>query len=121
MLARLFPREPPPIMRIFRLPSKGMEDELVVFGRAVACPVRLDLLRVLGDQGMTVTEAAAAIGVAPSTAFYHYKVLINAGLVARKGRRRGCRYVWPDHTWDLVRRQRKVTSEKSNQLNLEPV
>jgi len=93
----------------------------VVFGRAVGCPVRLDLLRVLGDQGMTVTQAAAAIGVAPSTAFYHYEVLVEAGLVKRKGRRRGCRYVWPDHTWDLVRRQRKVMPEKSNELTLEPV
>ncbi len=76
----------------------------MVFGRAVGCPVRLDLLRVLGDQGMTVTQAAVAVGVAASTAFYHFEVLIEAGLVKRKGRRRGCRYVWPSHTWDLVRR-----------------
>jgi DNA-binding transcriptional ArsR family regulator len=95
-----------------------MEDPLVLFGRAVGCPVRLELLRALGDQGMTVTEAANSVGVAVSTAFFHLRVLTEAGLVMKRGRRRGGRYVWPRQTWDLVRRDR---GEKSNQLNLEPV
>ena len=90
----------------------------MVFGNAVGCAVRLELLRVLGEDGLTLTQAATAVGVAPSTAFHHYKVLVDAGLVSKRGRRRGCRYVWPSHTWDLVRRDR---GEKANQLNLEPV
>ncbi len=80
-------------------------DPILTFGRAVGCPVRLDLLRVLGEDGLTLTQAAALVGVRPSTAYYHYEVLIGAGLVRRKGRRRGCRYVWPDERWDLVVRE----------------
>ncbi len=121
MPARPFPREATSNVRIFRFFSKDMVDQIVLFGRAVGCGIRLELLQVLGDQGLTVTQAAAAVGVSPSTAFYHYKVLIEAGLVKRKGRRRGCRYVWPDHTWDLVRRRRTGMHEKPNELTLEPV
>jgi DNA-binding transcriptional ArsR family regulator len=83
-----------------------MEDPFVLFGRAVSCPVRLELLRVVGDKGLTVTQAATAVGVAPSTAFFHFQVLLDAGLVRKKGRRRGCRYVWPDQAWALVRKDR---------------
>jgi len=107
-------------MQILRFFSYSMQDELVVFGRAVGCPVRIALLRVLGNDGLTATQAAAVVGVAPSTAHYHYKVLIEAGLVTKRGRRRGCRYMWPAHTWDLVRRKRKVMAEGPNELNLEP-
>ena len=81
-------------------------------------------VRVVGDAGLTLTQAANMVGVAPSTAFYHYRILMNAGLVKRKGRRRGARYTWPEHTWALVRQDRLKGGpprEKSNGLNLEPV
>jgi hypothetical protein len=40
-----------------------MEDDFVKFGRAVSCPIRLELLRALGDDGLTLTEAAYSVGV----------------------------------------------------------
>jgi len=89
------------------LPSHYMDDmddisRFVVFGQAVGCAVRLALLQVLGEEGRTLGDAARRVGVSASTAHYHYGVLIRAGLVKRKGRRRGCKYTWPEARWALV-------------------
>ena len=94
--------------RILRFSSKDMDDvddQFVLFGHAIGCPLRLALLRVLGEDGLTLTQAADVVGVAPSTAFYHFSVLMGAGLVKRKGRRRGSRYTWPEKRWELVCRE----------------
>jgi DNA-binding transcriptional ArsR family regulator len=82
-------------VRIVLFLANWVDDPLVAIGRALANPVRLELLRVLGEEGLTLSQAAELVQVARSTAHFHYSVLLQAGLVMKKGRRRGCRYHWP--------------------------
>ena len=90
-----------------------MDDYLIVeIGHALGCAVRFRILRILGETGLSPTQAARIVGVTPATAHRHLGVLVRAGLVERKGRRRGCRYRWPRHRWELVCRD---TAEEEHQ------
>jgi DNA-binding transcriptional ArsR family regulator len=77
-------------------------DRYLVIAQATACPSRLDLLRLLGERGLTLTEAARQAGLASSTACYHLSVLVNAGLAVRAVRGRKSVYRWSPHRWQLV-------------------
>lgn len=70
-----------------------MEEATVVTAlAALAQPVRLRVFRALvgaAPQGLTPSELAQALAVAPSTLSFHLKALMHAGLVTqeREGRR----------------------------------
>ncbi len=74
------------VLHFFRCGSKAVN--LLVIARAVACPSRLLVLQLLGEDGLCLSEAARQAGIAVSTAHHHLAVLIDAGL-ARKGRSAG--------------------------------
>ena len=82
-----------------------MSDQLLQIATALGNPTRLFLLRALGDNGLCLTEAAAAAGIAPSTASFHLDHLVAAGLATKRrvGRRRV--YAWPRWRMELVFRE----------------
>ncbi len=77
-------------------------DRYLVLSRATACASRLELLRLLGEQGLPLTEAARRAGLAPSTACHHLAVLVKAGLATRTVRGRKSIYRWSARRWQLV-------------------
>jgi len=74
-------------------------DPLINIARAVSCPVRLELLRLLGPHGRGVTDVAREMGIAPSTAAFHIAVLVRARLAVRRGK--GARR--PTYSWGSLR------------------
>jgi DNA-binding transcriptional ArsR family regulator len=78
-------------------------DKFLIIARAVACPTRFQLLRLLGEDGMSVTNVADDMGLAPSTVSHHLTVLVKAGLVAKTVKGREAIYRWSRNRWQLVR------------------
>ncbi|HRW19278.1 MAG TPA: helix-turn-helix domain-containing protein [Dermatophilaceae bacterium] len=70
--------------------------------RAVAHPVRLDLLSLLTGAELSAAEAARELGITQANASYHLRVLRAAGLVEVAGRERvnGGLAVRYRHPWD---------------------
>ena len=69
-----------------------MSDDVTVLRdpkrwKAVAHPLRLGILRVLGDGAMTNEELARALGKPSGALFYHTKRLLDAGLLEPAGTR----------------------------------
>jgi DNA-binding transcriptional ArsR family regulator len=82
-----------------------MDDfkKLTILARAIAVPARLHLLQVLGDNGLALTDAAAAVGISPATAHHHLDVLTKAGLVSKVTKGRSAIYRWSRSRWQFVR------------------
>jgi len=82
-----------------------MDDfkKLTILARAIAVPARLHLLQVLGENGLALTDAAAAVGISPATAHAHLVVLQKAGLVSRSVKGRKVIYGWGRSRWQFVR------------------
>ena len=76
--------------------------------RAVAHPIRIALLEVLGTEGpLTATEAGERIGESPTTCSFHLRQLAKYGFIEEvagvAGRKRPWRLVQRGH--ELLRRQ----------------
>lgn len=50
-------------------------EKVVTVARAIACPTRLRILRLLGERGLSVSEAARLSNVSVSTVAFHLAVL----------------------------------------------
>lgn len=61
--------------------NKDETEDILELSNALASKVRLDFLRQLINNPMTITELAKANGMANSTVIFHLNVLVNAGLV----------------------------------------
>lgn len=62
------------------------DDDLANLMRALGHPVRLNILRILGEQGRSdccCTDVIQCLSLAQSTVSQHIKVLLDAGLVER--------------------------------------
>jgi DNA-binding transcriptional ArsR family regulator len=77
-------------------------DKLVVISRALACPTRLGILRLIGDNGCSLTMAAHTAGLSVSTTAHHLSVLVEAGLAIKTVRGRESIYRWSRNRWQLV-------------------
>ena len=77
-------------MQIAPLPSpepRKLTDPRAM--RAVAHPVRIALLEVLGTDGpLTATQAGEHIGESPTTCSFHLRQLAKYGFIEEVGRRR---------------------------------
>lgn len=86
---------------------------------AVACPTRLRILQLVGEQGLCVAEVASEVHTARSTASYHLSLLLRAGLVERSKRGRERVYRWgPERVpllWERVPRQEGAPADSSMQ------
>lgn len=80
----------------------GTTGDLLTIAQALACPVRLYLLQVLGPEGKHLSAAAADAGVSASTAHHHLDRLMKVGLAKKSYRGRRCIYRWSDTRWSLV-------------------
>ena len=76
--------------------------KLVIISKAISCPTRLHLLGVLGPEGCTVSEAAELAEITVSTASYHLRHLVGAGLVRMRRRGRCHVYQWGKDRWFLT-------------------
>lgn len=76
--------------------------KLVVISKAISCPTRMFLLGVIGPEGCTVSEAAETAEVTVSTASYHLRHLVGAGLALMNRRGRTHVYRWSKNRWYLV-------------------
>ena len=76
------------------------EDDLTVALRALAHPVRLSILRILAERAARdccCTDVTDSLPLAQSTVSQHIKVLLDAGLIARKSRgTRNCYFLCTD-------------------------
>lgn len=99
---RRSPRRSARMRGSFDADRKVMHDPLLIIARALGCPHRLLLLRLLGTNGLSVTEAATAAGIAPSTACHHLGRLVAAGLATQKRRGRCSIYAWPKRRLSFV-------------------
>jgi ArsR family transcriptional regulator len=55
--------------------------------KALAEPIRLQILMELGEGPKTVKEVASALEMGPTRLYYHFKILERAGLIRVAGRR----------------------------------
>ena len=55
--------------------------------KALAEPMRLQILLAVGDEAKTVKEVAESLGVGPTRLYYHFKILERARLITVAGRR----------------------------------
>jgi len=78
-------------------------EKIVAIARAISCPTRLGILRMLGERGLSLSEAARLSNVSVSTAAFHLSVLVDAGLVTKTPRGRECIYRWSRSRWALSR------------------
>lgn len=78
-------------------------DRFLIIARAVACPTRFQLLRLLGEDGMSLTNVADDMGLAPSTVSHHLTVLVKAGLATKTVQGREAIYRWSQNRWQLTR------------------
>ena len=69
-------------------------DQLLTIARAIACPARLELLRLIGVDGCSVSEAAERAGLATATTSHHLAILRSAGLATMKRVGRTRVYRW---------------------------
>jgi DNA-binding transcriptional ArsR family regulator len=68
-------------------PGQLLIKDVAAF-KALADPLRLQILFELGDEGpRTVKTVAATLGVAPTRLYYHFKLLERAGLIRVASRR----------------------------------
>lgn len=67
--------------------KKNSRDQLEIDDpramRALAHPVRLDLLTALGDGPLTATECAERVGESPQSCSYHLRTLAKYGFIER--------------------------------------
>ena len=61
--------------------QQGDEDILLLGARALADPVRLRMLELLGPRGLTAQELAAQVGAPRTTLLHHLALMRAAGLV----------------------------------------
>ncbi|MGO9834956.1 MAG: ArsR/SmtB family transcription factor [Polyangiaceae bacterium] len=78
-------------------------EEIVEVAQALACATRLEILRLLGDDGLSLSDVAREACVAPATAYHHLAVLVQAGLAVRVRQGSRCIYRWSPSRWQLVR------------------
>jgi DNA-binding transcriptional ArsR family regulator len=78
-------------------------EKIVTVARAISCPTRLGILRLLGEQGRCLTEAARLSNVSVSTAAHHLSALMAAGLATKTVRGRKAVYRWSRSRWALTR------------------
>jgi DNA-binding transcriptional ArsR family regulator len=79
-----------------------VDTQLVIISKAVSCPTRLFILGVIGPDGCSVSEAAAAAQVTVSTASYHLHRLAAAGLARLHRQGRAHVYKWGKDRWFLT-------------------
>lgn len=82
-----------------RIEGMDVVDEVVVVAGLLACPTRLAAYRLVGEEGLGVTEVAALLGIAPSTASYHLAALAAGGLLGVRARGRRRTYRWAKRRW----------------------
>ena len=68
-----------------KLPNMSLEDEGVQRLRAVAHPVRLQILSLLTGEDMSAADIARALDITQANASYHVRVLARAGQVVETG------------------------------------
>lgn len=78
-------------------------EKIVTIARAISCPTRLGILRLLGERGLSLSEAARLSNVSVSTAAFHLAVLLDAGLVTKASRGREAIYKWSRSRWAFSR------------------
>lgn len=78
--------------------KKNRHDQLEIDDpramRALAHPVRLDLLTALGDRALTATECAEHVGESPQSCSYHLRTLAKYGFVERAEAANGKERPW---------------------------
>jgi DNA-binding transcriptional ArsR family regulator len=79
-----------------------VEDQLLVIAHALGHPVRLHVLRLVGETGMGVVAVAQAAGIAKATAHHHLGVLEAAALVERVRWKGRVFYRWGQTRWALA-------------------
>lgn len=95
-----------------------MTDQLLLIAHALGHPVRLHVLRLLGEDGLGVTAVADAAGIAKATAAHHLYVLAGAGLVERVEYRNWVRYRWGEIRWQLRGERRRRVPPPSGSTTL---
>lgn len=88
--------------RSFDASANDMKDDVLVVGRALGHPVRLALLRAVGDDGLSLSKAAAVVGVSVSSACRHLGKLVAARMVVKHYRGREAIYKLGKIRWTLA-------------------
>jgi len=70
-------------------------DRFVIVGKALSCASRIHLLKVVGNDSISVGAAVARTNLGQSTVSYHLAVLCRAGLLERARCGRGHVYRRP--------------------------
>ena len=80
--------------------------------RAMAHPVRLQVLEILGEEGpLTATELGERIGESPANTSFHLRTLAKYGFVEEAERGKGRSRPWREVTGALVVREEELDGE----------
>jgi len=84
----------------FEIPSMEIEREMkhsiVTYAHALSSDTRVSILRMLGPDGLSVTDIASGTGLVSSTVCFHLAELARVGLVTKRRRGRFILYRWSD-------------------------
>jgi predicted transcriptional regulator len=67
--------------KVLHVDASALSDEAVTMLKALASEVRLRILQLLGSESRSVNQLAEYLGIPPSTAAMHIKILEEAGLI----------------------------------------
>ncbi|MDO5533850.1 MAG: winged helix-turn-helix domain-containing protein [Propionibacteriaceae bacterium] len=93
-------------------------EEIADLCKALAAPMRWQILSACLESGRTNKELADVLGVNPGSVLHHVRTLVAAGLLAPEGERRGARNAVeiPYKTTDLVWRVGRSTAHLGDVL-----
>ncbi len=98
--------------------NRDDQDAIMLLGRAINSPLRLELLRMLNDHPMSLTEIANAFNIHVSSAAVHIGILSDAELLStdyatvRKG---STRYFCYNDTREITIKLREIFGDKRDQ------
>jgi len=95
-----------------RIDSSEEVREIALIGKALSNPIRVQILRFLGDQGSYCGDLTERFGLAQSTVSHHIRILKEAGLI--QGEEQGtstCYRVVPERCEHICRLFSKTFKE----------
>jgi DNA-binding transcriptional ArsR family regulator len=96
LLAGCSANRPPFNMASMEIEKVMKPPNIVAYAHALSSDTRVLILRMLGPDGLSVTDIASSTGLVSSTVCFHLGELARVGLVTKRRMGRNVLYRWSD-------------------------
>ena len=70
-----------PFSKVYDVENENDLDKILLFGRAINSPTRIEIIKMLNKKQMTLTDIANALNIPISSASVHTQILLDAELI----------------------------------------